>query len=106
MIEPLEEAEALLHKVYILAEEKSDIEDFGSAFFDDFEEANRDFAEVKGNHAFLNKNLLSNNDLDQNSDWEDFFQIPHHQIEYASYESNNDTPMDIDDINQPRSYKS
>lgn len=105
MMEPLEEAKALLYKVYKLADEKSDIKDFESAFFDNFEEAERDFAEVKGNHAFLNKNLLSDDNSDQDSDWEDLFQIPYHQIKHVSSKSNNDMSIDIDDINQHRFYK-
>lgn len=39
------------------------------------------------------------------SDWEDLFQTPKHLVEDGSSESNSETPMDIDDINQPRSCK-
>lgn len=99
IIELSEGAKALLHKACKLAEEKSNIDDFGSASFDDFEEAKRDFAKVKGNYVFLNKNLLSDNDSDQESDWEEFFQPFHQQVEPAIFESNSDRLIDIDDIN-------
>lgn len=63
MIELLEGVKPLLYKVYKLVKEKSDIKNFGGIFFNDFEEAKRDFTEVKGNYVFLNENLL----LDNNS---------------------------------------
>lgn len=63
MIKFLEGVKSLLYKVYKLAKEKNDIENFGGIFFNDFEEVKRDFIKVKGNHVFLNENLL----LDNNS---------------------------------------
>ena len=68
IIEPLKGAEALLHKACQLIKEESDIKDFGSVSFNNFKEAEGDFVEAKRNHAFLNENLLSDNDSDQNSD--------------------------------------
>lgn len=45
------------------------INDFRNAFFNDFEEAKKDdFVKVKRNYAFLNKNFLLDNDLDQDFD--------------------------------------
>ena len=38
-------------------------------------------------------------------DWEDIFQTSYQHVEYASSESNNNTPMDINNIDQPGSYK-
>lgn len=64
MIKLLEGAKALLHRTCKITEEESNINDFRSAFFDNFEEAKRDFAEVERNNTFLNKNLLSNNNSD------------------------------------------
>lgn len=68
MIELSEGAEALFYEACKLTEETSDIDDFRSTFFDDFKEVKGDFVKVKGNHTFLNKNLLLNNDLDQEFD--------------------------------------
>ena len=91
MIEPSEGAEALLLEACKLAKETSDVEDFGSASFEDFVEA-------EGNYDFINENLFSDDDSNQDSDWEDIFQdLPTHQGENASSDTNSEEPMDIDE---------
>lgn len=105
MIELLKRVKAVLYETCKLAEEENNIDDFESAFFDDFEEAKKYFVEAKENHVFLNKNLLLGNDSDQESNWEHFFQTPHQEIELVSSKSNNHILIDIDHINQPRSCK-
>ena len=98
MIEPSEGVEALLLKVCKLAKETSDVEDFGSASFEDFVEA-------EGNDDFINENLFSDDDSNQDCNWEDIFQnLPTHQGEDTSSDTNSVEPMDIDE-NQPRSCK-
>lgn len=61
IIELLEGVEALLFEVYKLVSEASNMKNFGSASFEDIIEA-------EGNYDFINQNLFSNNNLDQNSD--------------------------------------
>lgn len=98
MIEPSEGAKALFLEACNIAKETSDVDDFGSAFFEDFVEA-------KENYDFINENLFSDNDSNQDSDWEDIFQdLPTHQGEDASSNTNSEEPMDIDK-NEPSSCK-
>lgn len=98
MIETSERAEILFLEVCKLINNNSNKKEFEIASFEDFVEA-------EGNNDFINKNLFSDNDSDQDSDWEDINQnLTIYQEQDVSSDINNKEPMDIDE-NQPRSGK-
>lgn len=66
MIECLKRANALLVKVYKWVKKVSDIKNFESVSFKYFTEAKEELVEIKKNHIFLNKYLISNHKSDHN----------------------------------------
>lgn len=89
LIEPSEGADALLFEACQLAE-ASDVEDFQSVL-------PNDFAKVEKNRVFLDKNLFSDDNSDQDSDWENFLQNTNSFAKDSCLKSNDEEDhMDID----------